>query len=401
MRRTTSLTAAGLLGLALLATPLGAAEAAGETCRGLPATIVGTGTTVTGTEGPDVVVTGSAGTVETLGGDDVVCVSPGDPSGSAVSVDVGHGNDVVDAGGATDRQVSADLGPGVDEFVGGASNDLVSLSYPDVAGLDRVDAGAGVDTLDLAAAGDGTVDVAARTLSIDGTVVASVSQVEDHLLRPTTPGSAWRFDGSPGPDVVAWYPLRAPGASLQGDLGAGDDQWISDGPPGPGSAVAAGPGTDALYLPSRRPIDLDLDAGVLAVGSGAAYEIGATGFEDADLFARRVTVRGTPGPNRVGLTACRATVRLGAGDDVVERQYDVLLESDLMCTERLRASGGGGDDRLSAGRGPAVLTGGSGADVLRGGHDSDRLVGGAGRDRADGRSGRDRCLAERERRCER
>ena len=41
MRRTTSLTAAGLLGLALL-TPMSSAVAAGETCRGEAATIVGT-----------------------------------------------------------------------------------------------------------------------------------------------------------------------------------------------------------------------------------------------------------------------------------------------------------------------------------------------------------------------
>lgn len=49
MRRTTPLTTAALLGLALL-TPATAATAAGETCRGEAATIVGTGPTVTGTE---------------------------------------------------------------------------------------------------------------------------------------------------------------------------------------------------------------------------------------------------------------------------------------------------------------------------------------------------------------
>ena len=40
MRRTTTLTSAGLLGLALLA-PVDGATASAETCRGEPATIVG------------------------------------------------------------------------------------------------------------------------------------------------------------------------------------------------------------------------------------------------------------------------------------------------------------------------------------------------------------------------
>ena len=78
---TTTLPTAGLLGLALLS-PLTAANAAGETCRGEAATIVGTpgnpallgSDGVTGTEGRDVVVTNGAAKVSTLGGDDVICV---------------------------------------------------------------------------------------------------------------------------------------------------------------------------------------------------------------------------------------------------------------------------------------------------------------------------------------
>ena len=69
MRRTTpptaSLTTAGLLGLALLAPVAWAspAAAAAETCRGEVATIVGTGPTVTGTEGRDVIGLGAGVTL--------------------------------------------------------------------------------------------------------------------------------------------------------------------------------------------------------------------------------------------------------------------------------------------------------------------------------------------------
>ena len=64
MRRTTPLTAAAMLGLALLA-PTASAAAAGETCRGEAATIVGErGRRSTGTEGRDVVVTNGSTRVD-------------------------------------------------------------------------------------------------------------------------------------------------------------------------------------------------------------------------------------------------------------------------------------------------------------------------------------------------
>jgi Ca2+-binding RTX toxin-like protein len=129
MRRTTTLTAAGLLGLVLLA-PTSASSAA---TAGLPicgadrATIVGTGPTVTGTEGRDVIVTGSATTVRALGGDDTICVTTPRVAGT---MDVGAG--------AGDDQVLlrvADLAPGStiaagegrDRFVAGHADDLLTL----------------------------------------------------------------------------------------------------------------------------------------------------------------------------------------------------------------------------------------------------------------------------------
>jgi hypothetical protein len=65
--RTISLTAVALLGAALLA-PVGTATAAGETCQGQAATIVGTpGGQIVGTEGADVIVTNGATNVDALG----------------------------------------------------------------------------------------------------------------------------------------------------------------------------------------------------------------------------------------------------------------------------------------------------------------------------------------------
>ena len=120
--RTTTLTTAALLGLAMLG-PLPVAHAAGETCRGEAATIVGTpgnpallgSDGVTGTEGRDVVVTNGAFKVSTLGGDDVICVTAGGASSvKRVLLDSGAGDDVVDGTTAPDWIVQAELGEGAD-----------------------------------------------------------------------------------------------------------------------------------------------------------------------------------------------------------------------------------------------------------------------------------------------
>jgi Ca2+-binding RTX toxin-like protein len=92
--RTTTLTAAALLGLTLL-TPAQAATTTAETCLSRPATVVGTGPTVTGTEGRDVIVSGTATTIEALGGDDLVCVSQPGQTPVVLAVDAGSGSDMV------------------------------------------------------------------------------------------------------------------------------------------------------------------------------------------------------------------------------------------------------------------------------------------------------------------
>ncbi len=121
MRRTTSLTAAGLLGLALAAVPATGATAAGETCRGEAATIVGTGPTVTGTEGRDVIVTAAARAVVALGGDDLICLSGTPSTGSDfINVDAGAGADTVDSTALLPGSYATTvLGAGADTFVGG------------------------------------------------------------------------------------------------------------------------------------------------------------------------------------------------------------------------------------------------------------------------------------------
>lgn len=391
-RATTTLTTAALLGAGLLAPTQ--ATAAGETCGGAPATIVGApGTHVVGTEGADVIVSNGALSVEALGGDDRICVTfeTGLPYSTA-PVDAGPGNDLVD-GTASGAGVPADLGSGVDTFVGSSFGDIVRVAYPDPGAPDVVQGGAGIDLLEVTtSAGAGEVDNALGRLTLGGEVRTTWTDLEDFTLSPAEDTSPWRVVGSDADETIGWYP-RGDGATIEADLGAGDDAFLSERPPAATSRITGGAGRDRVYIASTQAaLDLDLADDTLTVGGSSGYELTTPGFEDADLFARRVTVTGTAGPNNIGLTACRGTVRLGAGDDTVERQYDALFESDIRCSESLTANGGKGAD---------VMSGTFGPDVLRGGPGHDRLRGRQGRDTAVGGPGRDQCLAERTRSCER
>lgn len=94
--RRTTLGAAALLGLALMV-PTASADAAGETCEGRPATIVGTpDARLDGTPGDDVILTNGAYVVKAGNGNDVVCVSSAaDGWTDTVRVDAGAGDDTV------------------------------------------------------------------------------------------------------------------------------------------------------------------------------------------------------------------------------------------------------------------------------------------------------------------
>ena len=198
--RTTTLTTAGLLGLALLG-PLPVANAAGETCRGEAATIVGSpgnpallgSDGVTGTEGRDVVVTNGAFKVSTLGGDDVICVTAGGASSvKRVLLDAGAGDDVVDGTTAPDWIVQAELGEGADRFEGGDAGNFVRGAYSDAAPADT--------ERDVIVGGDGSM------------------------------GSTAASSGTPTPTSSLWAPATTPssmGASPPTARSTAAPEWTS------------------------------------------------------------------------------------------------------------------------------------------------------------------------------
>lgn len=465
MRRTTTLTAASLLGLALLA-PTTAVQAAGETCRGEAATLVGTGPSLTGTEGRDVIVTGPAGVVDALGGDDLVCVT--EVAGSdVVVVDAGAGDDVVDSSAVIGgNYVTTTLGPGADTFVGGAAGDTVfagTKADPQVdterdvvdtgeggdsvitgsagetdddvvrlgGGADRLhlrsaavgsDAvldggGDGDDDTFLLTAGDGDLDVdlALGTFaSAQGTASFTSFEVADL----TVGAGRVTYRGTARNDSVTVHPTGAPPV-LDISTAEGQDAIVVEPASiAAGSRFDGGIGRNILVAANRAgSMAIDLEQGTFAVDGRSSS---VAGIQDADLKAPTVSMVGDSRGNNLFFSGCDARLVGNAGRDRLANVYDARFETYTYdCRARVDASGGPANDFLRGGQAGDRLRGGTGGDTIegRGGNDRirggggkdtldggegrDDVRGGSGRDRANGAAGRDRCVAERERRCER
>jgi Ca2+-binding RTX toxin-like protein len=457
MRRTTPLTTAALLGLALLAptTWVGPATAAGETCRGEAATIVGAPRVeVVGTEGRDVIVTNQSQDVQALGGDDLVCITgPDQRSGyRPVEIDAGAGDDVVDGTAAADWPMSGALGPGADtlhggggpEYVdtgarsadhshvdtdhdvvlGGGGDDIITSGQAGAATTDVIDLGAGDDYIRWSGTATGgsavtggaggdvlSVSTVAHSLTIDNDLGRLT---EDGLPTLTWTGlegfTVWtthedRLDlDLQGTEADEDFVVHSDRGVVRASLRGGKDTFTTSSTLLDGSVVDAGAHRDLFYAMDRDlGLDLDLeDERLVTRGDASVSRAAVEAFEDAALHARTVMLKGDAGRNRLGVSACEGTVRGRDGRDSLSRSYDSWFESKPGCGERYTMNGGAGADTLEGHSRADRLVGGSGNDVLEGANGADTLLGGPGRDRADGGQGRpDRCVAEREKRCER
>lgn len=410
-------TAACLLVLtAGLAWP-GHAAAAEDTCFGLAPTLVGTPTqTLTGTDGPDVIVTNDASEVDALAGDDTVCVTGDDHS----VIDLGAGSDrllgngaghTVDAGDVDD--VAAGQPWGTDTITVGKGYDYVFSGAPGGADAnhDVIRMGAGDDTLqaywplpDVDAGTDKgdhlylgyglgridwVIDNRAGTVTTNGITAPSVVGFDVYDLRRLNWAS---LDFTGGPRGETLYVLG--------------DYPDSDGPGAPRSdgpfTASMGGGRDELFVRS-------MDTGPFDLGGGKDYfwiantirhrdarfvvdlprgvygyprrESGLTGAERLTVISGNSLVIGDDGNNFIKVHGCDPHVYAGGGDDVVVSDFDPYCKGKPLGTT---AYGGPGNDRLSGG----ILI--------------DRLIGGPGRDKAHGSIGkRDVCVAEIEDDCER
>lgn len=433
------LLAAGLLTATLLSSPT--ASAAGETCQGRPATIVGAPGQrgVTGTEGPDVVVTNGAAGVDTLGGDDLVCVT--DVTGPGLlTLRTGAGNDVVDAS-ASRSSIDAELGSGADHYTASAGRDSVVLGSTD--GRTRTDLEAdtvvattggspsqsgdqwfsgmldiaNADVLDLAGVGhtifwsgiqapgsrvavgtsaelrpalgvgDMAIDAARGSWTENGAPVLSwTGEITRFELHSGAPRSL-SLTGSDRDEYVGVVLNRGARTVLRLALGGGDDTLVApDGTGWRGSEYVGGPGEDSIDLWAGKRLDLDLAKGRLENRFfGRTQRSAFRGWDDVRVGAKRMTVLGTKKADNIRFYACTATIRGRAGKDTLEsyRTGDdgYLLDCDAR-RSKIRIYGGGGND------------------TIRGSRGKDMLVGGKGRDTIDGNANRDTCSGEKLRSCE-
>ena len=447
--RTTTLTAAGLLGLALLA-PAHAATAAADTCRGEAATIVGTGPVLTGTEGRDVIVTGTATLVEALGGDDLICVTR---TGGVAQVDVraGRGDDGVDTTAlAAGDLATIDLGAGADVLVGGEGDDTVTAGPAESGGVDfdidvvrtgdgddRVVVAAGrrnlvdsvVDVVELGA-GDDVATVLSRTMPVTYTLdggegsdqiavdftndgassvdmARGIVRAEDRTLNLVSfetadittswPGGsgAWgpssvSYSGTSGHDAVT---LRLDRGSADPDVSVetfgGDDEVFFTNTPTSNTRVDTGRGKDLLVAANPNGT-LQLD---LAKGTWRSAR-----FSDVPGYSTvpDVVVSAVAHVEHAVLMASKATL-------IGDSKANSLSFNGCRGTVR----GGSGPDRLSVVAGDpwwdtfsydcealsleesSTMNGGAGRDTVRGGGGDDTLRGGAGNDVLRGRGGKD------------
>jgi hypothetical protein len=418
-----------------LAVPATRADAAVETCFGMPATLVGTpGESLTGTEGPDVVVANGAGDVETLGGDDSVCVT----RRGTFEVDTGTGDDEVSwvtkhSGG------SVDLGPGSDSYTGGDQGSYVNTGDRAEAraglplgtdtvvtgsGLDTVitghvsnstapstdvihlgagrdearvagavpatlDGGSGMDGLYVTSRvhGDWVVNGETGVLSLDGAAMPPATSFAAYHLSGLTWNSLM-FRGGPGSELVEVSNLSGlvkNDGPFNAQMGGGNDKLlVRSQDTGP---FLGGDGNDSIRIEAKNTAtgthhffsDMPQDV----YGMRGSHRVVADSIENLSVSnADGALVVGDAEGNRLGAYGCGNTVRGGPGND------RIIGGATKACYVH------------GSGRGLTAY-GDAGNDYLGGGPSGDHLVGGVGRDKADGGYGLDHCMTETRIRCER
>ena len=428
------LVATGLLAAVLL--PAAPTYAAGETCQGRPATLVGTPGQVglVGTEADDVVVTNGAVSVETLGGADLVCVTDsGYYTGSRVNT--GAGNDVVDASGTRGR-AEAVLGTGSDSYLGSPAQDrvitgqggdaldtevdtVVSTSGGSVTSEgDQVESGSpglpNSDDIRLTGIGNtvywaglmgaggrlevgpestltprlGTgavaVDAAAGTIADDGVTTLRWTGpfVRFNLYGSRAPRSL-DFEGSDR-DEVLYTSFDDFDGPQRFDFGAGDDSLLSsDGMGGDGSAYVGGAGEDDIDLWGGKRLAVDLGK---RTWTSRSDEGRISGWEQSRVGADRLDLRGSKRADDLRFYACTATVTGRAGNDTLVANRTGEATYVLSCR----------DARTS----DVTVLGNAGRDTISGTRGRDLLIGGPGRDTINGNANRDRCSGEKLKSCE-
>jgi Ca2+-binding RTX toxin-like protein len=401
-----------LLAGALLVAPalaLGSAypaTAVGETCDGLPATVVGTpGGHAVGTQGDDVIVSNGATYVYGADGNDVICTTGSVPKGnSSISISGGRGNNLIDRRGDLDPGVSTQVslygdsetffgGPGADQvslerttpFTGavsvqtgdgddsvfvdhiaqftvpalvdtGAGDDLVSVT--DTAANLQVSAGDGNDTLATADTQVDaiTADARAGLVTFGPGHQLPFSGFDTYSFGLANLRSTVSFVGSSRPEEVV---VSARGQLTSARMAGGDDvvRFEMDGKPR--TELAGGSGQDRLEVMADNKSDVRVDLARRWFSARAHHRNPLRQFEDVSAMGGLVTITGDARDNDLQWWGCAGgTVDGAGGNDTIGP-----APAPRVCSKvGFSARGGAGNDRLQGSRGRDVLDGGPGRD---------------------------------------
>jgi hypothetical protein len=401
--RYTSLTGAALLGAALLV-PTSTATAAGETCQGQAATIVGTpGGEIVGTEGADVIVTNGATLVDALGGDDLVCGT----GGNGMSVVLGAGADTfitdsiggnsINAGTQDGTDTEADViraGYGiVFSGVAGQSNaDIIDLDFGEVVwgGIQTAPGALSVGTGAVLGVRSVTGDVAMYakgTVTGDDTALTWTGDFERLVFTTSAERGMFTFRGTSGTEHVK---VNAPTTYDRNiALRRGKDSYESNSLGGKATRIKGDGGRNQLLLDlgNQGRVRADLSRSrVTATKAGKERSIRVRGFDDLIVSAKRADVIGTNRANEIEVIACRTTAKGKKGRD------ELSVSSDY--------NGLGTWVTPRCDKPKATIYGDRGNDTIFGSKGDDRLIGGPGKDVVSGRlGGRDVCQGEKIRNC--
>ena len=420
--RTVSLTAVALLGAALLA-PVGTAAAAGETCQGQSATLVGTpGGQITGTEGADVIVTNDATRVDALGGDDLVCATgerssydsvtgtstfvtailgagadtfiPSERSGSTIYAGTVDGTDTE----ADVIRLSWTAGLVISGMPGQPNADIIDLGgYGDVRwsgiqtapGAVSVGTGGTLGVLSVRSAhGDVTMDASGTVTGVDTALTWTGRFARLGFATSATYGR-FRFRGTDRSEHIKVNAPRAYDRDIA--LGSGNDLYESNSLGGKATRIKGDIGRDTLLLDltSQDRVRADLSRSrVTATEAGVTDSVRVSDFDGLTVAAKRAVVIGTDRTDRIRVAACRTTIRGMKGQDELYADYNLTTYgADSWTMPRCSDY-------------EATIYGGPGNDYITGYIGDDRLIGGPGSDTVWGRKGRDVCQGERFRGCE-
>jgi Ca2+-binding RTX toxin-like protein len=420
--RTIGLTAVAVLGAALLA-PVGTAAAAGETCQGQAATIVGTpGGQITGTEGADVIVTNDANRVDALGGDDLVCATgerssydsvtgtstfviailgagadtfiPSERSGSTIYAGTVDGTDteadVIRLSWTAGLVISGMPGqPNADIIDPGGYGDVRWSGIQTAPGAVSVGTGGTLGVLSVRSAhGDVTMDASGTVTGVD-TALTWTGRFARLGFTTSAKYGRFTFRGTDRPERVKVDAPRTYDRDIA--LGGGYDSYESNSLGGKATRIQGDGGRNQLLLDlkSYDRVRADLSRSrVTATKAGVEESVRVRGFYGLIVATKRAVVIGTDRIDIIRVAACRTTLKgMKSGDELY---VDYKLESY-------------GAESLTMPRCSdyeATIDGGPGNDYLTGNYGDDRLIGGPGNDSVWGKKGRDVCQGETIRGCE-